>query len=84
MPLIVSRSVRRHASLCTRVDIRAYLGSNVRRLRLKKGWSQEDYADRAGICRTYVSEIERGAWNPTIIVVEKLARPLGEGARSFG
>ena len=58
------------------MDIRARLGSNVRRLRLAKGWSQEDYADRAGIHRTYVSDIERGSRNPTIVVLEKLARPL--------
>ena len=45
-------------------------------LREAKGWSQEDYADRAGIHRTYVSDIERGRRNPTITVVEKLAKPL--------
>ena len=59
------------------VDIQARLGLNVRRLREAKGWSQEDYADRAGIHRTYVSDIERGARNPTITVVVKLAKPLG-------
>ena len=59
------------------MDIRARLGQNVRRLREAKGWSQEDYADRAGIHRTYVSDIERGRRNPTIAVVEKLAAPLG-------
>ena len=59
------------------MDIRARLGQNVRRLREAKGWSQEDYADRAGIHRTYVSDIERGRRNPTIAVVEKLALPLG-------
>lgn len=58
------------------VDIRQRLGRNVRRLREEKGWSQEDYADRAGIHRTYVSDIERGRRNPTIAVVEKLAKPL--------
>ena len=52
------------------------LGLNVRRLREAKGWSQEDYADRAGIHRTYVSDIERGRRNPTITVVEQLAAPL--------
>lgn len=52
------------------------LGRNIRRLRQDRGWSQEDYADRADIHRTYVSDIERGARNPTITVVEKLARPL--------
>jgi transcriptional regulator with XRE-family HTH domain len=59
------------------VDICTRLGKTVRRLREEKGWSQEDYADRAGIHRTYVSDIERGRRNPTITVVEKLARPLG-------
>ncbi len=59
------------------MDIRARLGKNVRRLREAKGWSQEAYADEAGIHRTYVSDIERGARNPTVSVVEKLAKPLG-------
>ena len=62
------------------MDIRLRLGRNVRRLREEKGWSQEDYADRAGIHRTYVSDIERGRRNPTITVVEKLAKPPGVGA----
>jgi transcriptional regulator with XRE-family HTH domain len=59
------------------VDIRARLGRNIKRLRSDKGWSQEQYAFEAGIHRTYVSDIERGARNPTISVVEKLAKPLG-------
>jgi len=59
------------------VDIRTRLGHNIRQLREAKGWSQEDYADRAGIHRTYVSDIERGRRNPTITVVEKLATPFG-------
>jgi len=49
----------------------------VRKLRLEKGWSQEEYADRAGIHRTYVSDIERGARNPTVTIIERLAIPLG-------
>lgn len=44
---------------------------------MREGWSQEDYAERAGIHRTYVSDIERGERNPTITVVEKLAVALG-------
>ena len=58
------------------MDIRARLGKNISRLREAKGWSQEDYADRAGIHRTYVSDIERGRRNPTVTVIEKLAKPL--------
>jgi len=52
------------------------LGLNIRRLREERGWSQEEYAERADIHRTYVSDIERGRRNPTITVVERLARPL--------
>ena len=59
------------------MDIRTRLGLNVRRLRTAKGWSQEAFADEANIHRTYVSDIERGSRNPTITVVEKLAKPLG-------
>ncbi len=58
------------------MDIRQRIGLNVRKLRHDKGWSQEDYADRVGIHRTYVSDIERGARNPTATVIEKLAKPL--------
>lgn len=58
------------------VDVRSRLATNLRRLREAKGWSQEDYADRADIHRTYVSDIERGRRNPTITVVEKLAKPF--------
>ncbi|WP_238940997.1 helix-turn-helix transcriptional regulator [Sphingomonas beigongshangi] len=46
-------------------------------MRNHHGWSQEDYSDRAGIHRTYVSDLERAARNPTISLVEKLAVPFG-------
>ena len=65
------------------MDISVRLGRNVRRLREAKGWSQEEYADRADIHRTYVSDIERGRRNPTISVVEKLAKPLDVTAGSL-
>lgn len=59
------------------MDIRQRLARNLRALREQKGWSQEHYAFEAGVHRTYVSDIERGARNPTITVVEKLAQPFG-------
>lgn len=59
------------------MDIRQILGANLKRLRTAKGWSQEQYAFEAGIHRTYVSDIERGARNPTILILVKLAAPLG-------
>jgi transcriptional regulator with XRE-family HTH domain len=48
----------------------------LRRLREAKGLSQEAFAHEAGIHRTYISDLERGARNPTIIVVGKLAAAL--------
>ena len=59
------------------MDILQRLGRNVRRLRSAQGLSQEEFADEAGIHRTYVSDIERGARNPTIKIVDRLANALG-------
>ena len=58
------------------MNICSVLGQNVRRLRLERGWSQEAFADEAGLHRTYVSDIERGARNPTIRIVAQLADAL--------
>jgi transcriptional regulator with XRE-family HTH domain len=59
------------------MDIRRQLGRNVQRLRADKGWSQEAFADEAGLHPTYVSGIERGVRNPTITIIAKLASALG-------
>ena len=65
------------------MDVRQRLAVNLRRLRNEKGWSQEEFADRAGIHRTYVSDLERGARNPTIEVIERLAKPFKVKAGSL-
>ena len=59
------------------MDVRERLAKNLRRLRQLRGWSQEGLAFEAGIHRTYISDLERGARNPTITVVDKLASTLG-------
>ena len=59
------------------MDIRKRLARNLRTLRKEKGLSQEAFADEAGIHRTYVSDLERGARNPSITLVDKLASALG-------
>ena len=59
------------------MDITKRLGRNLRRLREAKGLSQEQFAEEAGIHRTYVSDLERGSRNPTIRVVERVASALG-------
>jgi len=52
----------------------ALVARNIRRLRVARGLSQEMLAVDAGIDRTYVSRLERGLENPTVTVLEKLAR----------
>lgn len=59
------------------MDIRARLAKNLRRLRQAKGWSQEEFAFEAGLHRTYVSDLEREARNPSISIIDKLALALG-------
>ena len=59
------------------MDIRKLVGENVRHLRQEKGWSQEDLAFEAKLHRTYISQIERGVINPSVVVIEKLAITLG-------
>lgn len=51
-------------------------GRNVRKARLAKGWSQEQLAFEANLQRSYISEIETGKRNPTLDVVETIARVL--------
>jgi transcriptional regulator with XRE-family HTH domain len=46
-------------------------------LRAKKGWSQEELADRSGLHRTYISGVERAVRNPTVTVLDKIAVALG-------
>src|SRR4051812_42639387 len=50
------------------------IARNIRRLRVARALSQEMLAVDAGIDRTYISRLERGLENPTVTVLEKLAR----------
>lgn len=53
------------------------LGRNLRRLRLERGYSQEDFAEILGVHRTYLGGVERGERNLTLRTVERLADDLG-------
>jgi transcriptional regulator with XRE-family HTH domain len=57
-------------------DIRERFGDAIRRRREEMGMTQEDLAERAQIHRTYVSDIERGARNVSLINIERLAIAL--------
>jgi len=52
------------------------LARTICQLRQRLGLSQEGLADRAGIHRTYVSQLERGIKSPTLAVLTKIARAL--------
>jgi transcriptional regulator with XRE-family HTH domain len=54
----------------------ALVAWNVRKLRVKRGLSQEALAVDAGVDRSYVGRIERGVENPTAETLERLASAL--------
>jgi transcriptional regulator with XRE-family HTH domain len=55
---------------------RQKLATNLRRLRVERGISQERLAADSGVDRAYVGGIERQTENPTIEVLDKLAEAL--------
>lgn len=58
------------------MDIRKLFGANVRRYRVAAGLSQEAVAARMGVDRAYVSAIERGAQNVTLLSLWEIAQAL--------
>ncbi|MEH6758905.1 MAG: helix-turn-helix transcriptional regulator [Parasphingorhabdus sp.] len=58
------------------MDIRIILGANTRRFRRERQLSQEALAEKIGADRAYVSAIERGLQNMTIVRVSELAIAL--------
>jgi CheY-like chemotaxis protein len=58
------------------INLKTLLGTAIKSGRSQLGISQEELAYRAGLHRTYISDLERGARNPSIESVEKLARAL--------
>lgn len=57
-------------------DVRSQFGTVVRAWRSQLGISQEELAGRAGLHRTYVSDVERGARNVSLASIDKLAKAL--------
>jgi transcriptional regulator with XRE-family HTH domain len=58
-------------------DVRRMVGRNVKRLRIAAGLSQAELAQRMGVDRAYVSGLELGQRNPTIVTLWHLAEALG-------
>ncbi len=57
-------------------DIRIRFGNAVRERRVELQLSQEDFAEHAGLHRTYISDLERGRRNVSLENIEKLAKAL--------
>ncbi len=57
-------------------SIKARLGTRIRSIRERKGWSQEKLAAECGLHRTYIGSIERGERNVAIVNVERIATAL--------
>ncbi len=59
------------------MDMRKLVGRNFARLRKEKGLTQEDVEARSGFSQQYLSGLERGQRNPTIITLYELSQALG-------
>lgn len=59
------------------MDMRRLVGRNVRKFRLAKGLTQEQFAVASGFGQNYLSDLERGRRNPTVVTIWELAQALG-------
>lgn len=59
------------------MDMRKLVGRNFGRLRKRKGFTQEKFAEASGFTQQYISGLERGRRNPTIVTLFELATTLG-------
>lgn len=59
------------------MDMRKLVGENIRRIRKEKGLTQEAFAVKSGFTQQYLSDLERGRRNPTVVTLYELARALG-------
>lgn len=60
-----------------RMDMRKLVGRNAARIRQERGLTQEQLAELSGLSQQYLSGLERGRRNPTIVTVHELAVALG-------
>jgi transcriptional regulator with XRE-family HTH domain len=59
------------------MDMRKLVGRNVKRIRQEKGLTQEHLAELSGFSQQYLSGLEQGRRNPTIVSLYELASALG-------
>jgi transcriptional regulator with XRE-family HTH domain len=61
------------------MDMRKLVGRNVKRIRQEKGLTQEQLAEQSGFSQQYISGLEQGRRNPTIVTLYEIALALGVG-----
>lgn len=59
------------------MDMRKLVGRNVKKIREDKGLTQEKFAERSGFSQQYLSSLENGKRNPTVVTIYELAKALG-------
>ena len=59
------------------------VGANIRRKREAQGLSQENFADKCRLHRTYIGAVERGERNITMVTLEKISTALGVDPRDL-
>lgn len=59
------------------MDMRRLVGQNVKKVRLEKGLTQEQFSELSGFSQQYLSGLETGRRNPTVVTVYELAQALG-------
>ena len=59
------------------MDMRKLVGRNAARIRKEKGLTQEQLAERSGLSQQYLSGLEQGRRNPTIVTLYEIASALG-------
>ncbi len=58
-------------------DVLVGLGERIRKLRKKRGWTQEIMAEKIGMDRSFIADLERGKRNITILNLDVLAQGFG-------
>jgi transcriptional regulator with XRE-family HTH domain len=55
-------------------DLLVGLGNRIRKLRKARGWTQAEMAERVGIDRSFLADVERGKRNVSVLNLELIAK----------
>jgi transcriptional regulator with XRE-family HTH domain len=65
------------------MDVRDRVGRNVQRIRREREFTQEDVSHRANVHQTFLSGLENGKRNVSIVVLERIAKALNVDIAAF-